>query len=137
MSFDMPASRIRECAMTYGRRVMLMWGLACALSVAAPAVAAEGGAGEYGGEHGGNDDHHGQVTLCHIPPGQDSPGLTLTVGAEAVAAHMAHGDSMGACPSCICPAGIAACTCADGTPGGPGPDAGATRPHNLREIYGQ
>jgi hypothetical protein len=39
----------------------------------------------------------GKVTLCHIPPGNPSKKKTITVGASAVPAHLAHGDYLGAC----------------------------------------
>lgn len=38
-----------------------------------------------------------QVTLCHIPPGNPDNAKTITVGASAVPAHLAHGDYLGAC----------------------------------------
>ena len=40
----------------------------------------------------------GKVTLCHIPPGNPSNAHTITVGAPAVPAHLAHGDTLGPCP---------------------------------------
>jgi len=40
-----------------------------------------------------------RVTLCHIPPGNPGNAHTITVGSPAVAAHLAHGDSEGACDS--------------------------------------
>lgn len=85
----------------------------------------------------GRDDHNGRVTICHITPADASNRQTLQVGEEAVAAHMAHGDTMGACLACVCPPGVAACVCADGSPGAPGVNAATTVPHNLREIYGR
>ena len=39
-----------------------------------------------------------QVTLCHIPPGNPDNPQTITVGAAAVPAHLAHGDTLGPCP---------------------------------------
>lgn len=39
-----------------------------------------------------------QVELCHRPPGNPENAHTITVGADAVAAHLAHGDSLGPCP---------------------------------------
>jgi hypothetical protein len=39
----------------------------------------------------------GQVTICHIPPGNPANRRTLTVGASAVPAHLAHGDFVGPC----------------------------------------
>jgi hypothetical protein len=40
----------------------------------------------------------GQVTICHIPPGNRGRGKTQVVDAGAVAAHLAHGDTLGPCP---------------------------------------
>jgi len=37
------------------------------------------------------------VVLCHIPPGNASAMHTIQVGAPAVQAHLAHGDTLGAC----------------------------------------
>lgn len=42
-----------------------------------------------------------KVTICHVPPGNPSNAHTITVGAPAVDAHLAHGDHGGACaPVC-------------------------------------
>jgi hypothetical protein len=38
-----------------------------------------------------------KVTICHIPPGNPSAYVELTVGASALAAHLAHGDFNGRC----------------------------------------
>jgi len=38
-----------------------------------------------------------KVTICHRPPGNVANGRTLQVGLTAVAAHLAHGDSVGEC----------------------------------------
>jgi len=38
-----------------------------------------------------------RVTLCHIPPGDPENMHTITVGASAVDAHLAHGDYLGPC----------------------------------------
>ena len=38
-----------------------------------------------------------KVTLCHKPPGNPANAQTITVGQAAVAAHLAHGDYLGAC----------------------------------------
>ena len=38
-----------------------------------------------------------KVTLCHIPPGNPDNKKTITVGASAVEAHLAHGDTLGPC----------------------------------------
>jgi hypothetical protein len=38
-----------------------------------------------------------KVTICHIPRGNPDKAKTLSIGAESVEAHLAHGDSLGAC----------------------------------------
>ena len=38
-----------------------------------------------------------KVTICHIPPGNPDNAHTVTVGAPAVPAHLAHGDTLGEC----------------------------------------
>lgn len=38
-----------------------------------------------------------QVTVCHVPRGNPGNARTITVGATAVAAHLAHGDHLGEC----------------------------------------
>jgi hypothetical protein len=38
-----------------------------------------------------------KVTICHIPPGNPDNAHTIVVGAPAVPAHLAHGDSLGEC----------------------------------------
>ncbi len=45
----------------------------------------------------GNDKGQDKVTLCHIPPGNPDARHTITVGAPAEDAHLAHGDSLGVC----------------------------------------
>ncbi len=67
---------------------------ACQLEGAGPAssretVGPEAAKNGGGGGSGGRD----KVTLCHKNKN------TLTVGAPAQAAHLRHGDSLGACPS--------------------------------------
>jgi hypothetical protein len=42
-------------------------------------------------------DPVGKVEICHFPPGNPDNFHTLSVGAPAVSAHLAHGDSLGAC----------------------------------------
>ena len=38
------------------------------------------------------------VTICHIPPGNPDAALTIEVVSEkALAPHLAHGDTLGAC----------------------------------------
>ena len=48
------------------------------------------------GNANGNDDNN-KVTICHIPAGNPSAKQTIEVDESAVKAHMAHGDTMGAC----------------------------------------
>jgi hypothetical protein len=44
------------------------------------------------------------VTVCHVPPGAPDNPRSLTIGASAVAAHLAHGDTEGECaPSDFAP----------------------------------
>ena len=45
----------------------------------------------------GNGGGVGKTTICHIPPGNHANAHTITVGNPAVAAHLAHGDKLGAC----------------------------------------
>lgn len=65
-------------------------------------------------EHGDSTSGSSKVSVCH-------DGSTLSVGASSESAHLAHGDTSGACvvASCDCPPGIEACTCADGSDGNP------------------
>ncbi len=37
------------------------------------------------------------VTICHIPPGNAGKPQTITVSANALPAHLAHGDFLGPC----------------------------------------
>lgn len=46
---------------------------------------------------GGGGNGNERVTLCHIPPGNPDNAHTITVGQNAVPAHLAHGDTDGAC----------------------------------------
>jgi hypothetical protein len=38
-----------------------------------------------------------KVQVCHRPPGNPSNYQTITIGAPALPAHLAHGDFAGAC----------------------------------------
>src|SRR5262245_46096013 len=40
-----------------------------------------------------------KVVICHVPPGNPQNRQTITVGASAVSAHLAHGDTLGECAS--------------------------------------
>jgi hypothetical protein len=39
----------------------------------------------------------GKVDVCHIPPGNPANAHTINVSVNAVPAHLAHGDTLGAC----------------------------------------
>jgi hypothetical protein len=41
----------------------------------------------------------GKAVICHYPPGNPGNRHTIEVGQPAVSAHMAHGDTLGPCPS--------------------------------------
>ncbi|CAN5842537.1 hypothetical protein BH20GEM1_BH20GEM1_22790 [soil metagenome] len=43
------------------------------------------------------EEAQASVTLCHVPPGNPDAAHTVDVGAPAVPAHLAHGDTEGAC----------------------------------------
>jgi hypothetical protein len=52
-----------------------------------------------------------KVTICHIPPGNPENAHSITISINALPAHLAHGDSEGACeaqctletdPECYC-----------------------------------
>ncbi len=61
-------------------------------------------------------DNSGHITICHFPPGNRPNAHTITVGAPAVAAHIAnHGDHLGPCTAAEEP---------DGGSSGGAPDAG-------------
>lgn len=80
----------------------------------------------------GSDDF--QVTLCHFTPG-NSEALTLIVGTPAlVNAHLAHGDTSGACY--FCPPGVSSCIDPDGDPGIPVTTTPES-PNSQRDIYGK
>jgi hypothetical protein len=56
-------------------------------------------------------DEGPKVTICHIPPGNPENAHAITISINALPAHLAHGDSEGACdtqctletdPECFC-----------------------------------
>lgn len=53
-------------------------------------------AGDNGNE---GDDNDGKLEICHLPPGNPANAQTLRIAPSAWAAHQAHGDSLGSCPS--------------------------------------
>ena len=44
--------------------------------------------------------NNGKVDVCHFPPGNAQNSHTLNVSPNAVKAHLAHGDYIGACGAC-------------------------------------
>jgi hypothetical protein len=71
------------------------------------------GAGTAGAKNGGkgkvkSKNKKGKVTLCH-------QGQTMTVSKSAQKAHLAHGDTIGRCPTTNQPSGT---TCTDGISNG-------------------
>lgn len=56
-------------------------------------------------------DEGPKITICHIPPGNPDNAHSITISINALPAHLAHGDSEGACepqctlesdPDCFC-----------------------------------
>ena len=64
---------------------------ACGVACSGGAARSDAGGGGSGGGSGGDD----KVTLCHVHDGSGS--VTIEVASSAVPAHLAHGDSPGAC----------------------------------------
>jgi len=57
-----------------------------------------GGNNEGDNEDGDEDDNDdGRVTLCHIPRRNSSASHTIRISGRAIRAHLAHGDTIGAC----------------------------------------
>ena len=46
-----------------------------------------------------DDTETEKVLICHYPSGDVDKGNTLEIAADAVDAHLAHGDQLGACPT--------------------------------------
>lgn len=52
-------------------------------------------------ESGLEDEDTKKVTICHIPPGNESAANTISIGRPALEAHLGHGDYEGECKSAI------------------------------------
>ena len=50
----------------------------------------------------------GDVTICHIPPGNPRNAHTIVISSSAVSAHLAHGDYLGECQPQVCSPGATA-----------------------------
>ena len=50
------------------------------------------------GNGSGQSQYTDKVLICHNPPGPRNP-QTISVSQSAVAAHLAHGDTLGPCPN--------------------------------------
>jgi hypothetical protein len=59
-------------------------------------LATLGGIGAVGGSVASAQYQYGKVTICHVA-GKNGQRVTITVASPAVPAHLAHGDTRGAC----------------------------------------
>jgi len=80
-------------------------------------------------------DDGDKVIICHASAGSSGAAHTIVIPKSALEAHLAHGDSEGMCPSCVCPPNVNSCICADGTPGKAGFINGLNS-NSLRSIHG-
>jgi hypothetical protein len=53
--------------------------------------------GTGNGDGTGNGNGNGPFVICHDPPGNPGNPQTHIVNAQALVAHLAHGDTLGAC----------------------------------------
>ena len=54
-------------------------------------------AGSASAEHPSSAQYQYRVTICHLTGSKKNPAHTITVSSAAVAAHLRHGDHLGAC----------------------------------------
>jgi hypothetical protein len=83
--------------MSFGLKFISIVSIAGVLAWAASAAPLQPSGAQsegFGYGYGGTE-----VTICHIPPGNPDNAHTITVGAPAVPAHLAHGDTLGPCPN--------------------------------------
>jgi hypothetical protein len=62
-----------------------------------PVPPVEGPGKGPGDDEDGNGEDKEKVEICHIPPGNPDKARTIRVSQSAVPAHLAHGDTEGAC----------------------------------------
>ncbi len=60
-----------------------------------PAFAGSGSAADQYGS--GSSQYQYKVTICHLTGSKKHPAHTIRVSSKAVAAHLRHGDHLGAC----------------------------------------
>ncbi|MDP3997675.1 MAG: carboxypeptidase regulatory-like domain-containing protein [Candidatus Andersenbacteria bacterium] len=72
----------------------------------------------YDGTVSGGSQEEEKYVICHKPPGSPGQQTTIEVGASALDAHLAHGDSVGAC----------------GTSGGDGTDEGDEYSADYKQV---
>jgi len=61
-------------------------------------VPSDDGSNDPEQEEDNDNDGERKVIICHVPPGNPDNSHTIRVGVPAVVTHLAHGDSIGACP---------------------------------------
>ena len=90
-----------------------------------------------------SDQASAKATICHIPPGNAAAQHTISVAQSAVPAHMAHGDTMGACSGWVTESYIESlptCTAIDGASTVPGvwlPDSAVEDGPSLNGYFAQ
>ena len=84
---------MRRITSARGQRSLIAMLVAAAVLTAVGAI---GGIGATGGSVASAQYQYGKVTICHVA-GKSGRGVTITVAASAVPAHLAHGDTLGAC----------------------------------------
>jgi len=70
---------------------------ACPTPTVTPNNGNNNGGGNNNGNNGGGNGK--TITICHIPPGNNSNPQQITIPESAWPAHEAHGDSKGNCPT--------------------------------------
>ena len=58
-----------------------------------------GGIGFAGTQVSAAQYQYGKMTICHRTKSKKNPMVTINVSQNAVPAHLAHGDTQGACPN--------------------------------------